>query len=159
MSSSIVRDELARLTGDVVRVVDPPTGDLGLGSDLDCTDDLTEDMAEVPGDSPLAVAQSNYRRLTSARGSIPGSPNDGFDVIALLNKGMTRDQVTGLAGQIKSELEKDDRNQNVTVTLIPTGGSDFDLDVRGETATGPFTLIFAVVDGAAAVKEINAALS
>jgi len=154
---TIIHEKLAEFTAALAPVVATPSGDLGLGSDLSCTDDLTSDFAEIAGDSPLAVTQANYRRLTTPRGAIPDAPNDGFDVVALLNKGMTPEQITGLAGQIKSELDKDDRNQNVAVTLTPTGSSNFDLDVSGETAAGPFNLIFAVVDGKAAIKEINGA--
>jgi hypothetical protein len=153
---SILKDEIARLTAELTPTTKTPRGDLGFGSDLDCANDLTATMAELPGDSPLVVAQANYRAITSPRGSVPDAPGYGFDVPGLLNKGLTTKEVTAIAGQIGSQLRDDDRNENVSVSLTPIGETgDFDLDVSGETAAGPYELIFAIEKGQPLLKKIT----
>lgn len=153
---SVFLDELESLKASLVRATPIPTGDLGFGSDLDCADDLTADMAELPGDSPLLIAQSNYAVLTTPRGAVADAPGYGYDVRGLLNKGLTVQQITQIAGQVRAQLVDDDRNDDVSVTLTPVGNTgDFDLDIQGETAAGPYSLIFAVVDGEPRLKEIT----
>lgn len=161
---SIVTDAIAEFSVGLTRVVPAPTGDLGFGSDLSCTDDITQDAVEVAGDSPLAVAEANYRRLTTARGSMPDDPNEpepgiadyGLDIVGMLNKGVTAQTLVELPGQIAAELQKDDRNDPGTIQVkVDLVGKVLNVDVRGETAGQPFSLTFAVVDGKATLQQIT----
>jgi len=155
---TIVHDKIAEYTAQLRREVSPPTGDLGFGGDLSCTDDLTSDMAEIDGDSPLAVAQSNYRRLTTAHGTLPDDPDYGRDVREFLNRGLTRLSLQEIPGQIRGELVKDDRNDPNKLSInmaIAADFKSFSLDIRGETARGPYSLTLAVTDGGVLLKEIQ----
>jgi hypothetical protein len=155
---TIVTDKIAAYTAELARVVSVPTGDLAFGSDLSCTDDLTADMAEVPGDSPLAVAQANFRRLTTARGTVPDEPNYGLDVREFLNHGLTRKSLQEIPGQVRGELTKDDRNDASALSVemvIAADFKSFDLVVRAQAAAGPYSLTLAVSDAGALLKEIT----
>lgn len=153
---SIVSDAIAEFTAELVQLVDTPTGDLGFGSDLSCTDDLTEDAAELPGDSPLAIAQSNYRRLRTPRGTVRDDPDYGIDLCMFLHEPMTPSRQIEVGGIIRSELLKDDRNESVDVTLTPRGLRDLDISIRGTLAAGgTFSLTMALVGGAL-LEEIAA---
>lgn len=155
---TIVTGTIAKYTAELARVVAMPTGDLGFGSDLSCTDDLTANMLEIPGDSPLAVAQANFRRLTTARGTVPDDPDYGLDVREFLNHGLTQKSLQEIPGQVRGELGKDDRNDRASLTVEMTIGPDFksfELMVRAQAATGPYSFTLAVVDGAALLKEIS----
>lgn len=154
---SFLTDQIASLAATtLVPTTSVPSDDQGFGTDLSCTDDLTSDMAEIPGNSTLVVAQSNYRRLTTPRGSLIDDPNYGIDINSFLGSGLTDTLLQQIPGQVAAELKKDDRNETVEVSFRQTGSVSFDLDVKGTTADGPYTLTFAIVDGEAALKEINA---
>lgn len=157
---SILTDQIAANVAALVPLVAFPSGDLGFGSDMSCTDDITADAAELDGSDPLVVAQANYRRLTTPRGALPDDADYGFDVRGFCGKPLTKKALTEIPGQVRAELQKDDRNldASIVVTVTPTGGianGDFDLEVKGETALGPYTLTLAVTDADVLVKEIR----
>ncbi len=157
---SFLIDQIAARVAVLSRVLPVPTGDLGFGSDLSCTDDITADAAELAGNDPLLVAQAVYRRLITARGALPDDPDYGFDVRGLCGKPLTRQQMTEIPGRVRAELQKDDRilDETLIVTITPAGGisnGDFDLDIQGETADGPFSLTLGVSDAEALLKEIR----
>jgi hypothetical protein len=154
---TIVHDKIAEYTALLEREVELPSGDLGYGSDLSCTDDITPDADEIPGDSLRGLAESNYRRVTTRRGSIPDAPDDGVDINDYLNQGITPAKLAEIPGILKNELEKDDRNSDVAVTMTPTGADTYDIAISGSAAAGPFSLTFAVANGEATLKEINGA--
>lgn len=156
---TIVHDKIAEYTAALMPIVAAPTGDLGFGTDLSCVDDLTYDMAEIDGDTALAVAQSNYRRITTPHGSVPDDPDYGMDIRQFLQRGLTRNSVIEIPGAVRGELEKDDRNKVESLSVAMTPAVDlksFDLDIRGETADAPYSLTLAVTDGAVLLKEIQA---
>lgn len=156
---TIVHDKIAEYTAALEPLVAPPTGDLGYGGDLSCTDDLTADMVELDGSDPVVVAQSNYRRLRTPRGALPDDPNYGFDLVELLNRGLTVRSVQEIEGQVRGELEKDDRNDMTALTVTVTFAVDFksfDLELRSISAEAPYTLTLAVTDGGVLLKEIRA---
>lgn len=154
---TIVHDKIAEFTAELEREVETPTGDLGYGSDLSCTDDIRPNADEIPGDSLRGLAESNYRRVTTRRGSIPDAPDDGVDINDYLNQGITPEKLAEIPGILKNELEKDDRNRDIAVVMTPTGAETFDVAISGTAAAGPFSLTFAVQNGEATLKEINGA--
>ena len=99
------------------RVKDPPTGNLGYGSDLSCILDLTPDAAEVDPHSYTAIGQAVLRRLITARGTLPDDPHYGIDVRGMLNRGIPLSQLRDLQGQIRGEVMKDDRVADVVVSV------------------------------------------
>ena len=153
---SIVTDAIAAFTANLTRIVDAPTGDLGFGSDLSCTDDITADAAEIDGDSVLAVAQSNYRRLITPRGMVQDDPDYGTDLCTFLHEPMTQQRQQEVIGIIRSELLKDDRNETIDVTVVAATLRTLALAVNGTTATGDFSLTMALTDGQVLLKELVA---
>ena len=154
---TIVDDTLAELIAAIPRVMAAPTGDLGFGSDLSCRDDLTQNMVEVPGDSIQAVAEANYRRITTPRGSLLDDPDYGIDVREFLHQPATTQRQSEIAAIIRAELLKDDRNDEISVSLQSTNaGRDWTIYIDGQTAEGPFSLTIALTDGAALLKDITA---
>jgi hypothetical protein len=132
-----------------------PLVDLGYGSDLSCVDDVTESMSELDGSDITLVIQSNYRRLTTPRGSLPDDPYYGYDLAMLLNSGMTRVGIQGVADQIRAELEKDDRNDSIDVTLTQVTSREWKVSVTGETSEEPWEMTIAVVDGTSLLDSIS----
>ena len=135
--------------------IETPTTDLGYGSDLSCIEDVTEAMAELEGDDIGLVVQANYRRLRTPRGALLDDPDYGYDLALLLHAGMTRTEIQGVADQIRAELEKDDRNDSVDVTLRQVTAREWVVFVTGQTSTEPWDLTLAVTDGAALLRAVN----
>jgi len=125
------------------------------GSDLDCADDITSTARELADDDPLIVAQACYRRLITPRGSLVDDPEYGFDLRSLLHRGMTTAVLGAVEGQIKAELVKDDRVASLSVTVQQIDAENFTVDIAGETAEAPFSLVLAITDGAALIKEMT----
>jgi phage baseplate assembly protein W len=116
------------------------------GLDLACTDDLTNDMAEVTG---LAnVAQALYRRIITTRGALIDDPAYGFAISNLVDDSQTARQAAVIASSIDAEFEKDER------VLSSTTEGRFERDKGAAwryiaasvvtTADGPFQLVLAV---------------
>lgn len=138
--SNAVDARLAELT----REIPLPTGDAGLGSDLDCLDDCTPQFDELPGDDIRLIKQANYHRLTTDRGTLIDDPDYGRNVRAMLHRAMTPADLVAEEGQCRNELRKDDRNETVDVKIQQLGAFDFRVDVSGTTAAGPYALTMAI---------------
>lgn len=141
------------------RVAPTPSAPFGYGIDLSCTSDLTAQMIEVDPMAPRAVGEALLRRLTTPRGGLPDDADYGFDLCAVVNRGVTADDVRALGGQVRSELEKDDRVDIalVIVTPAPDGSS---LRVQAvitpvDPRIGGFTLTLAVTSAEILIEEIR----
>lgn len=141
------------------RVVAAPVAPFGYGSDLSCADDLAGTMEEVPGTSTLVLAQALVRRLDCPRGALPDDPNYGKDIAAMLNRGLTTRELRDSAGQIRAELEKDDRVDRVAVVLTPeSDGSGFSVQIAVtpiDHRVGSFSLTLAVTSAGVVLEEIR----
>jgi hypothetical protein len=156
--NAVVADAIATETAALTRTTATPSAPFGYGADISCTRDLDESMPEVSGQT--ALAQALARRLDCPRGGVPDDGDYGIDLRGYLNRGLTTDEVRGLAGAIRSELTKDDRvdTLRVTVTPTPTGESirvSIQVVPRDPTLGGPFTLTLALTDGGALVEEMT----
>lgn len=159
MSASIVRDTLAAELAKLEPVTSTPFAPFGYGSDLSCTSDLTETMDEVDGFSTLALGQAIVRRLDCPRGALPDDPDYGIDLRAYCNRGTTADEVRALAGQIRTEVEKDDRIDSLAVTVTPAAdGSSLSVSLVVTPIAaelGGFTLTLAVTSAEVLLEEIR----
>jgi len=156
--NALVRDAIAAELALLTREVSTPAAPFGYGADVSCSRDLEEAMPEVSGQTVLA--QALVRRLDCPRGGLPDDGDYGIDLRGFLNRGLTTDEVRGLAGAIRSELSKDDRVDTVAVTVAPTTtGQSIRVSIqvvpRDATLGGPFTLILAVTDGGALIEEMR----
>ena len=156
--SQIVLDSIAADIAELTRVVPVPTAPLGYGVDLSCVDDLTEDLAEVDPFSPVAIGEALLRRLTTPRGQLPDDPDYGFDIRGYCNRGVPVGELRSLAGQIRSEVTKDDRVEDATVTVtIPSLNSMTVaiLVTPADPTLDTFTLTFSVQSGEATLQAIT----
>lgn len=156
---TIVHDTIAAEIALLEREVPTPLAPFGYGQDLDCTTDLTEDLLEVDPSSKTAIAQALLRRLSCPRGRLPDDPDYGFDLRGTLNRGTDANALRDLAGQIKSEVLKDNRIDGADVTTTYTAQTET-LDVTlwivaVDPALGEFSLTFAVQAGELMLKELN----
>lgn len=124
------------------------------GSDLSCATDLTANAAELAGDDPRIVAESDVRRLTTDSGSLIDDPEFGWNLDQLIQRPMTPAEIATIPGQVRAELLKDERHESLDVWVTGQTTSNLLVRVRGTTAKGPFRLVMAVTDAGVAVKEI-----
>lgn len=113
------------------------------GRDLSCTDSITTGRF-VTG--ARLVAESDYRRLTTPRGSLRDDLDFGEPLNQLIGTASTSSQVAALPGRIQAELMKDERHASVDVVVTATTSGPvamYVVDITGNTADGPFTLTIA----------------
>jgi len=110
-----------------------------LGTDLSCTDDLTETMAEVEG--VVGVAQAIYRRLTTRAGGLLDEDDYGLSVRLFLHLPMTPAERASIPGQIRQEITKDPRIETVDVVVALITGETMNITINCTTAEGPFELV------------------
>ncbi|HSC86381.1 MAG TPA: hypothetical protein VLC09_03895 [Polyangiaceae bacterium] len=156
--TTIVQEAIAAMQAELAQTGPRPTAPLGYGSDLSCVRDLTDNMAEVDPMSVEALKQSLIRRLETRRGELPigDNPEDGeygWSIAALLSKGMTPAEIRDAAGEIQTELTKDDRvtpgGASVTLTQVSLKQLRISIQITPEDptlGTFDFTLV-ATPDG------------
>lgn len=150
------RELVVSRTATLEPIGETPAGDLGFGSDLWCTDDITPDALELPGDDSRIVAQAAYRRLITPRGALIGEDDYGIDVTSYLHRGMNPQTQRELEGVIKGELLKDDRiDPSLSVVVAYPNPSRIDITITGQTAIGPFDLVLALTDAGLLLTEIR----
>jgi hypothetical protein len=158
--SDTVRDAIAEALAEVERVADAPVEPFGYGSDLVCTSDLTEEMAEHDGFDPQGLAEALLHRIDCPRGELPDDPNYGMDLRSYINRGVSNAELFALAGEIRNEWTKDDRVESAVVELeVSEGGkriSGRGLVTPVDPSVGGFALTFAATDAAVLLEEINA---
>ena len=121
------------------------------GRDVSCVEDLDAQAREVEGEEALAEAWT--RRLSTPRGSLgEDDPDYGLDVMSFLHRKMTAAEVESIPGQIRSELQKDERTLEVQVRMIRYDDAlRLECELDGYTAEGPFRLTLAATPANVAV--------
>lgn len=153
---SIVATQIAAEIATLAREVAIPLPPLGYGTDLWCQDDIRESAEDVTG--RLLLAQSNYRRVTTDRGSLPDDPDYGINVRSFLHVGMTDRDIAAAQGQIAQELEKDDRNERVTVEIVltlATKAMRIRIFVEPADESGDFEMVLAVTSADVLLEAIE----
>lgn len=155
---TIVHDTIAAELALLERLEPSPLAPFGYGQDLDCTTDIDENLLEVDPSSKTALSQALIRRLSCPRGRLPDDADYGLDVRGMVNKGTDSNALRDLAGQIKSEVLKDDRVDGANVTTTYTSEtSTLDVTiwlVAVDPSLGEFSLTFAVKSGALMLQEL-----
>jgi hypothetical protein len=143
-----------------VREVAAATGDLGYGRDLSCFEDFTPDFAMIDPDSTIAVVQSNWRRINTppAIAAAVGEPVHALiDVTSLLQKATTTQRINRFQDEIRECVMYDDRNASCVCTLeLDATGETLTLTLTGTTSRGPYSLVSALTDGGALIREMSA---
>jgi len=137
--SSVFEDVLsAAVSGFVPETTPRAPSEDPLGYDVSCVDDIDPQAREVEGEEMMAQAWA--RRLTTARGSLEDDdPDYGTDMFDILHRKMTKAEIEALPGQIRGELTKDERTEDVTVKVLRFDADQrLEVEMDGETAAGPF---------------------
>lgn len=158
--SQAVTDAIAAGLAELSRVVDTPVAPFGYGTDLSCQTDLAEDFGEVDPNSMLALAEALVRRLDCPRGHLPDDADYGIDLKGAVNRGSARADLLALAGQIRAELEKDDRVDRASVSVtLSADGAQLAVKTRitpRDPRTSDFSLTLAVTSAAVLLEELAA---
>lgn len=143
------------------RVVDAPVAPFGWGSDLSCASDLDVAMTEIAGDDPEVVLQAVVRSLQCPTGGLVDDRSYGFDLIAMLNRGVTTDLIREIGGRVKAQALTDDRVDSCTVKATPSSdGKTLAVEIRGVLADPgktTFSLILAVTSSEVILSEMRSA--
>lgn len=123
----------------------PATDDFG--SDLSCFDDITAMADELSGDDPEIVAQAFFRWCLTEPGSLPDLDvtDWGGGLLTMLRRAMTPTEIASIPGRLRTKwLADDDRTEEINISRpVDIGGGQYQIDVHGVTARGPFSLTLA----------------
>lgn len=123
-----------------------------LGCDLAWTDDLNPTHRLESGLDQLR--HDIYGRITCPHGRLIDDPDYGFDVKGeLLHKPMAPKDLLVFPRRVEAEIRKDERVDEVKVTLTQSDTYTFLLDIRGLAGPGPFRLVVEVTSAYARIVE------
>lgn len=142
-----------------LRRIVPQTTAAGWGVDLVCVTDLDPALAVTDPESIATLGQVAFHRISTRRGTLPDDADFGIDLLAFLHAPHTQQDFLAAAGQISTELQKDDRfaDASAVVTFDPFT-QRLNISIRitpADPDLNTFTLIVAVTDGATLLKEIQ----
>ena len=105
----------------------------------------------VPGvivEGNRLLAEAAIRRLRTQRGTLLYDPDYGLPLSLLLGRDMTQAELASIPGQIRNELLKDERLENVRASLgRSSDGVTWILSIEFyPVKTGPFGLVLSVGD-------------
>lgn len=132
------------------------TPDYGLG--MACTDELRTGRY-VTGARQLAEA--NYRRITTTRGTLYGGTpeqNYGINLPNMIGSLESAGSASALPGLIENELLKDERNETVSAKVTRSGsgpGYTYTIEIVCDGAAGPFELTIAASSVTASLLGIT----
>jgi len=132
-----------------------PSSELGFGSDLWCELDLDPMMRELDADDPLLVAQNALRLITIERGTYPDDPDIGTNLFSWLRRPTDARFKTALEGAISAEIRRDERVEELSVTVSPSPTLDSaSVVIHGTCAKGPFRLALSLSKDGVVLREI-----
>ena len=118
-----------------------PTADTG--TDVSLLESLNGSWPVRGGDA--MYAEQTIRRITSRRGQLDFSPNDGIDVRDELREDMTADDVFYARQRVENELLKDERTDDADVqATYDPAAKRLELGLTLTKASGSFRLVVAV---------------
>jgi hypothetical protein len=157
--NAVVSDAIAAELALLTQLVPTPVAPFGFGVDTDGVLDVTDTLDEVPANSPVGISQALARRYQTPRGTLPTDLTYGRDVRAYINRGMTLADVREIEGELRGEALKDDRIDEVQVTVTLVGLSELRINVLVTPADpvtgGPFSLTLAATPSSVLVEAIN----
>lgn len=131
--TDVVRDLIATEIAKVERVVERGSDEQSLyGRDLSCVFDIYADLREIAPDDPQALVERVARRLITEPGTLHSDPDYGYNVVSLLNRGITSEQIALIESSIEQEALKEEGAAAVDVSIV--------IDARGRTYEVQLTL-------------------
>lgn len=131
-----------------------------LGRDTSCTTDLRTGRT-VTG--ARLIAEAAFRRLSTPRGMLRGGEDEanyGFDLTTKIGSTTSNSDLRSLPSQIKGEVRKDERIEDVQVVVTKQSlgpGVYLVIDITIATADGPFALKLGVSEVTVALLGIQEA--
>lgn len=128
------------------------------GKDISCTSGVRSGRY---ASGRRLVAEACYRRLSTPRGMLRGGDEEadyGIDLSEYLGASRPKAAAASLPAIIEGELRKDERVEQVDVTVeVETGtpGTSLVVTVRVTTAEGPFDLQLAVSEVSVSLLGIS----
>lgn len=158
----IIMEALARELASAPREVDPPDPTaLGYGTDLSCTTDLAFDFSEVDAQSRQGISETIVRGYITVRGTLPDDASWGYDVRAQLHVGMTVAALNDLAHAMKAQCMKDDRIEDVRLSLSFIEATStlkaHHLITAADPTLGVFELVLSVTSADVLIETIQGA--
>lgn len=156
--SQTVLDAIDADIAELARLVPQPAPELAFGSDLSCVTDLTPDAAELDPADRRGIGEATIRRLTTARRVLVDDPDYGIDVRSFLNTATSATELRDIAGQIRVESLKDDRIDDIDVTVTQPRPEALVIALRItplDPRQHPFALTFGVTSGALTLESIG----
>lgn len=103
------------------------------------------DPLGTPITGPRVVLEAVARRLMTPRGSLPGFPQYGFDLMGLLGKRLTPVAKKRIEADIVAECEADERVLKATIVeFVETSKDQYRLRIALQLTEGPFALVLSV---------------
>jgi hypothetical protein len=148
-------------------IIQAPTGQLGWGSDLQGTGDITHDAKMRLGSDPMVVVEAIIRRINTGENELPPDDDpetavygiDEMGVCGWLNAGFNANQLADKARQLAAEIERDDRVESVRVTQRLIGTDELEISISGSIVapdvTQPFDLTLAVTSADVLLKALH----
>jgi hypothetical protein len=147
--------------GLLERIVVTPREPFGYGTDVSLASDLSVTLELVDAFGTRGLAEAILRRLDCPRGALVDNADYGIDVRSFCNRGMTKAEIDALAGQVRAEVEKDDRIDRAFVKVTPTPtGDELTIEIIATPAdarAGRFTLILAATPAEILLEELRGA--
>lgn len=118
------------------RKVQPSTGALGYGADINMTVsaegviDIDPMWRMTDPQSFSGIFQACVRRLTTPQGRLRRHNRYGLDVLGLLNRGISSTLLQTLPMQVEREIRKDERIQAAKCTALQTGLDTLTLEIQ-----------------------------
>jgi len=155
--TDVVRDFIAAETAKLERVLLRKIVVEGYGVDLRCTTDVLPRLDEVDPFSTLAIGEALFRMCACAREGLPDDPSYGIDVVGMLHRPTTPEELAGMAGEIHAQWVTDDRVDSVSVEV--TAPSPGELQISGRVtpvdSSETFALVIVVQEGAAMLEALS----
>lgn len=147
---SIWLDAIQSATSELTQVTSKASKPLGYGSDISCRLEIV-DFSETDPNSKDGIAEFAVRAITTPAGSIPDAEDQGLDIRLWVNRGVTPADLQAYGGQVRGELERDDRIESAkcittydatqklltfSISLVPTDSrlAPFDLIIVLDSA-------------------------
>lgn len=122
--------------------------DFGTDTSTFLNGDLDPAFSLITG--PQVVVEAIARRLTTPQGSLISDPTYGYDVRQLLHLDLDRRAEARAVGQMRAQIEADERVLSSTVSLARVGDT-IRVSVRFATEDGPFAFTLAIADARTAL--------
>lgn len=155
--NTTVQTAIAAAIAELEVTSNTPVAPFYYGSDISCDFDVDPNWNEVQ-DSALIIAQHCVRAIDTPTG-LPDEPEWGISVTEFCNRPTTVQELRGIESSVSSEFRRDDRIENVLVSVSQsTDYTRMTIEARitpVDPMTDDFTLILSASDSGVLIEEMS----